>query len=164
MGMAGAFLQISQDKLEQLQTDPMQLEEMADEMFGRFRSGEGFCTVDKSWQTIHFLLAGEPWGGNSIEAQAILGGTEIGPDMGYGPARYLDSQQVKQVAEALGQISVEELSTRFDPEALAREDIYAFSAEYAVDELEMAQDYYTELQQFYAKSAAQNDAVLLMIT
>ena len=170
MGMAGTFLRISQEKLEQLRSDPNSIESLVEQFFtSRFsieRSGDSeLCDVDKSWQTIHFMLSGgNPWGGNTIEAQAIMGGAEIGPDLGYGPARYLTSDQVKQVSQALAPITQEEFSNRFDPQAMAAADLYAFDLEYAEDELEMAQDYFGELKKFYARSAQQNDAVLLLIT
>ena len=48
----------------------------------------------------------------------ILGGTAIGDDMGYGAPRYLDAPQVKEAAEALAALPVDELRQRFKPAEL----------------------------------------------
>ncbi len=163
MGMAGNFIRISTQQLEQLNANSDAMESFADELFdGGFQGA--ICDVDKSWQTIHYLLSGEAWGGSSVEAQAIMGGTEIGPDLGYGPARYLTAEQVKQIASALNNISQDDLSKRFDPETMATAGLYAFDIEYAQDELEMANDYFDELKRFYQTTADENNAMLLVIT
>ena len=164
MGMAGNFLRIPADQLHNLKSNPNELDSLVEDLFSGGVDYERFCDVDKSWQSIHFLLAGEPWGGESTEAQAVLGGVEFGPDLGYGPARYHDPERVKQIWSSLSSISVEELTDRFDPLAMQRADIYAFDPEYAEDELEMAQDYYEELRRFYSEAAEEDNAVLLFIT
>ena len=45
--------------------------------------------IDKDWHGLHFLLTGEPYPNETPLAKAILGGTEIGDDISFGPARYL---------------------------------------------------------------------------
>ncbi len=162
MSMAANFVRISQQQLDQLKADPSAVEAFADELF-EGDVGDGVCDVDKSWQTIHYLLTGQAWGGQSPAAQAIMGGTEIGPDLGYGPVRCLDADQVKRVATALNEISAEELANRFDAEAMESQGIYAFSAEDADEELEMAKDYFNQLKDFYQETANREQAMLLLI-
>src|SRR5271165_1779219 len=71
--------------------------------------------IDKSWHGIHFLLTSSAWGGTPPLSNAVLGGTEFGPDLGYGPARYLTPDQVKEVAAGLDRITGETLRGRFNP-------------------------------------------------
>src|SRR5271163_2074263 len=51
-------------------------------------------TLEKSWHCLHYLLTGTAWETGTVLGKTILGGTEIGPDMGYGPARYLVPNEV----------------------------------------------------------------------
>src|SRR6185312_399033 len=61
--------------------------------------------IHKSWHGLHWLLCQEPWDGPEPLKHAVLGGQEIGEDMGYGPARLVDATTVRAVAEALANIS-----------------------------------------------------------
>jgi hypothetical protein len=69
--------------------------------------------IDKSWHGIHFLLTGSAWGGKPPLSNAVLGGKEFGQDLGYGPARYLTPDQVKEVAAALDEITEATLRAQF---------------------------------------------------
>ncbi len=165
--MTAGFLRVESQQLKQLQADPDSLETMLDNVFEMGMGGskrDDYCDVDKSWQTIHYLLSGgDPWNVTNTESQAVLGGTEFGPDMGYGPPRFLSVEQVKQVAEAIAPIDEAELERRFDPKAMAGADLYAFSHDHPEDELEMAQHYFKDLRTFYSDAAQQDAAVLLFI-
>jgi hypothetical protein len=91
---------------------------------------------------------------------AILGGTPIGGDVGYGPARFLDPGQVREVASALAALSKEGLARRFDLRAMSAAKVYACDDE---SELELAQHYFEHLVRYYADAAARGNAVLLYI-
>lgn len=162
MSMTACFQSISAGDLQTIKDDPTLVESYADNYCGRRSEGD-FCDIDKSWQTIHYLISGEVWEGASPQAQVVLGGTEIGDDLGYGPARYHDPEQVKHLANSISDIDSRELARRFDPEAMQRHCIYSFSAEYATDELELAQDYFEELKNFYSSAANRGDAILAFI-
>lgn len=159
MSMTACFQTVSANDLRDIKNDPALIESYADNVFGGRAEGE-FCDIDKSWQTIHYLISGEVWNGSSPQAQVVLGGTEIGEDLGYGPARYHEPAQVQQLADSISDIDSKELAKRFDPEAMERYSLYAFSSEYATDELEMAQDYFQELKSFYSNAASRGDAIL----
>ena len=98
-------------------------------------------------------------GRSAILQNAILGGTEIGPDVGYGPARFLTPRQVREVNLALAQISADELARRY-PHAL-RAAGYTDGSD---DDLEAAQDLFERLAMYYKDAAAQGNAMLLYIT
>jgi len=45
-------------------------------------------SLDKAWHGLHYLLCGALEPAPGPLGQAVFGGTEIGEDQGYGPARY----------------------------------------------------------------------------
>jgi hypothetical protein len=55
----------------------------------------------------------------------VFGGTEIGEDQGYGPARYFTPSQVAEIAATLRSPSLEPvLHTRFDAAGMTQLGIY----------------------------------------
>src|SRR5205814_4561024 len=62
--------------------------------------GKGI-SLDKAWHGLHYLLCGAAEPAPGPLGQAVLGGTEIGEDLGYGPARYFTAAQTSQIAQAL---------------------------------------------------------------
>lgn len=116
--------------------------------------------LEKSWHALHYLLTGRPDEAPPPLGNAILGGTEIGEDIGYGPARFLSPVQVREVAAALASISTEELARRFNLEAMVRANVYPVRDE---SELELAQQYFERLSRFYAHAAAAGNAMILYI-
>jgi hypothetical protein len=61
--------------------------------------------LEKSWHVLHYLLTGKAEKAPPPVGNAILGGQDIGGDLGYGPARFLTPQQVREVRIALSAIS-----------------------------------------------------------
>jgi hypothetical protein len=118
--------------------------------------------IQKAWHGLHFLLAGsidlspEPLG------QAILGGTEIGDDTGYGPPRYHDAKAVVAIADALSSISPETLGSRYDAEALNAADVYPGGWEDEENRSWLI-DAYTDVLAFYTGVAARGNAALLYL-
>jgi hypothetical protein len=89
-----------------------------------------------------------------------LGGQEIGDNLGYGPARFLTPQQVREVAAALASISKVDLRGRFDLKAMMAANIYPVRDS---SELELAQDHFEPLSHYYAEAAASGNAMLLWV-
>lgn len=161
MSMIGNFMQIAADDLEALIQQPDSVESYLFSEDDRFPE---CCCVDKAWHGIHFLLACNPGDGEDPTAKAVLGGTEIGDDLGYGPARYLTVAEVQEVADAIRPIDREELARRFNARAMAEADIYAFQPEDAEAELEYFTSYYEELKRYYEDAAKNGKAMLLFLT
>jgi hypothetical protein len=137
--------------------------------------------VDKAWHAIHWLLTGSPdetapasrrrglfrrsSGGpeTGAERHAVLGGTPIGADDGYGPARLLTPDQVAAVAAALEPLTPEALGHRVDLVAMEAADLYPG----IWDEENVYEEYlgpsYEVLRNLYLEAAAEGAAVLLAI-
>jgi Domain of unknown function (DUF1877) len=95
-----------------------------------------------------------------------LGGTEVGEDVGFGPARYLTPEEVKEVAAALRNVSKEDLVQRYVPSAFEEANIYPAAGIWEA-ESDLALEYllraFEKMLAFYEAVAAQGDAVLLFI-
>jgi hypothetical protein len=123
-------------------------------------ASEDGLNLEKSWHVLHYLLTGKAESVPPPLGNAILGGQEIGKDLGYGPARFLTPQQVREVATALASISRDDLSKRFDLKAMMRAKIYPVRDK---SELELTQEYFEQLARYYANAAKSGNAMLLWI-
>jgi hypothetical protein len=121
---------------------------------------ENGLNLEKSWHVLHYLLTGETEEAQPPLGNAILGGKEIGDDLGYGPARFLTPQQVQEVASALASMKKEDLASRFDLDAMIKAQIYPVRDE---SELELAQEYFEDLSRYYADAAVAGNAMLLYV-
>jgi hypothetical protein len=127
---------------------------------------DNFPALDlaKNFNAIHFILDGSAYEITSIAGQAIFGGQEIGENLGYGPARFLTSEEVKVVATELAQISEADFRAKFDPVALKEEAIYPYSmGEITKDEGDILAYYYNDLVNYYQDAAQRGNAMLLYL-
>ena len=123
--------------------------------------------MDKAWHAIHFLLTGTAWGGDPPLNFIAAGGTEIGDDLGYGPARGLTSAEVRTLASALKALPRDSLLQRFDPAALTAAEIYPDIWDRAPEEDDTrgyVAEYYEQLRSFILDAAAAGEALLISIT
>jgi len=131
---------------------------------GPVQEAEGeVLDLHKSWHGLHWLMCQSVWEGPEPYRSAILGGEEIGDDIGYGPPRLVEPRQVEEVARALSALSASQLMQRFDGEAMERQDIYPGNFSDDGDWRSDLRRDYERLRKFYRESAAQGCAVLSWI-
>ena len=83
-----------------------------------------YC-LEKEWHGVHFLLSGTADEAPFPQGFLVSGGQELShTDSGYGDARYFGPEQVGEIANFLDPISVDDLSARYDPVAMAEAQIY----------------------------------------
>ena len=70
------------------------------------------------WLALHHLLTGGFHLVASPLSRAILGGTAFREDVGYGPARFIWTEEVQEIATALASVTHEDLGRRYDPAGL----------------------------------------------
>jgi hypothetical protein len=168
MGMTASFRRLSSEDLSRLVDDPQLLADYLGEEdpsgdFGPFVE----LDIDKAWHAIHFLLTGTAWEGDHPWNFIVKGGTAIGGDLGYGPARALTSAQVREIAAALESMPVEKLSERFDAKALTAAQIYPQIWDRPAEEddtREYVTSYYEELCDFVLAAAAKGEAMLVYLS
>lgn len=117
--------------------------------------------LDKAWHAIHFTLNGKAWEGEEPLSLAVLGGEEVGEDLGYGPARYLIPEQVNAVSTALSDITPEIFGGQFNHAVLAAAGIYPeIWEDEGAGSLEYVLPFYDALRTFYRSAAERGDAIL----
>ena len=159
MSMIGNFLAISPDQLTELVNEPALIDSLLYPEGGP--DPERHLDIDKSWHAIHYVLNGSTWDGEGPLAFAVLGGEEIGEDVGYGPARYLDPDRVKTISAALSFVGPLEFNTKFNPSAWDAAEIYPHGwSDTGPEALEYVAHYYSLLSSFYRAAAERGDAVL----
>ena len=128
--------------------------------------GDTEIDLDKAWHGIHYLLTGSAETYGTLASKVIMGGEDIGPDQGYGPAQLLYPEEVKAIAQLLEQTTPEMLRGRFKPKEMTRADVYpGVIWERDGDEaLEYVLDSYKKLVAFYKRAAERGQAVILAIS
>lgn len=119
--------------------------------------------LHKDWQLLHWGITGQVDEAPGPLGQAVLGGEELGEDLGYGPARLLAPSEVKAVASALGRLALDDLRRQLaqpPPEEVYSADFLVEEGEEAVEEVV---ELFGELVAFYREAAAQGQAVLLWL-
>jgi uncharacterized protein DUF1877 len=111
---------------------------------------------------VHYLLCGAAEPDSTILGQAVMGGTDIGDDFGYGEARYFTANQVAETARELRRANLEaEIKARFDPARMSSAGIYPGGWEVTGGEWLM--DEFRRLRDFYANASEHGFAVLTCI-
>jgi hypothetical protein len=119
-------------------------------------------SIDKAWHGLHYLLCGMPEPAPGPLGQAVFGGTEIGEDQGYGPARYFSPAQVAEVAIALQSPGLErELHARFDAATMTQLGIYP--GVWEPDDHDWLIDAFHTVRDFYTGASQAEQAVVTLI-
>ena len=119
-------------------------------------------SLDKAWHGLHYLLCGALEPAPGPLGQAVFGGTEIGEDRGYGPARCFSPVQVAEIAAAFQSPSLEsELHARFDAEVMTQMGIYP--GVWETDDHGWLIDAFRTLRDFYAAASKAGQSVVTAI-
>jgi hypothetical protein len=167
MSMIGNFRALPDEDLQALLADPTRVEQLLyASFFGGGSNGHGDeIEVDKAWHGLHFLLTGSAWEGNFPLNFIVVGGEEVGDDLGYGPARALSSDDVRKIDAAFEPLTPEELGRRFDAQRMTELQIYPFGWSHDPDgELEYLLEFYTELRAFVRRTAERRHALLVYLS
>jgi len=125
----------------------------------------GYTSLEKSWHGLHFTLTGEEWGEDGPRAFLLAGGEPVGDDLGYGPGRLLEPEEVAQVANALAAITDAEFAQRFDVQQLADREIYPqIWDEDPAALLDEYRSYFHQMRTFMHEAARRGDGVLVVIS
>jgi hypothetical protein len=122
MPMIGYLRPVSDAEIVRLLANPGQVTRF---LYGSDADGRERVGLDRAWHAIHYSLTGSRLGGEEPLNFLVAEGTPVGDvDVGYGPARVLSSVEVRALADALAQISPEDLAHRVDLARFDEEDIY----------------------------------------
>ena len=179
MGMYCTLMQVAEDELQQIRSDPEALSSLLKREGATSPAPTSPATppgsssrptptirlvsLEKMWQGLHFLLTGEPFGGKPPLSLALLGAHPL-DEQEEGSNLVLGPPEVQAVATALSALTHEELDRRFDPGQFAAAEIYPGVWDEDREEL-LAEllGYFDELVAFYQDAARCENAVLIDI-
>jgi hypothetical protein len=122
---------------------------------------EGQADLEKAWHAIHYVLTGSHEPDGTPLGDAVLGGVELGPDLGHGRARLICAERVVQISEALAKV---DFAANFEQVDKSPERLTAI---YRGAHLAIAYDYlahwYPGLVEIYARAASQDKAMLVYL-
>ncbi len=162
MSMIGNFLSVTEAELNQYIDDSGLLIDRVSDIDSE---SQNWIDIDKSWQAIHYILTKDPWEGRVPESLVVLGGVEIGDDLGYGPGKYITPSEVKIVAAILKNLNHEKIRSEYDPEAYEEMEIYPSGIwqEEKMEAIEYVLSYLEPLSKFYERAAKEGLAVIKYI-
>ncbi|MFC7687062.1 YfbM family protein [Ureibacillus sp. GCM10028918] len=158
MELIASYIRVTSDFLMHIKSETKEIEDV---VFQNVKLEDREFDIDKAWHGIYFLLTGiadlqKPI--ESLSGLAIFGGTEIGSDLGYGPLRYLEVEEVKDIANALEIVSVREFATRYKEIEINKFDIYPFDGQWTEEDKEYLVENFKALVEFYRLAANQGEA------
>ncbi|MBL4684557.1 MAG: YfbM family protein [Nannocystaceae bacterium] len=167
MGMRSYFYALNRDGLSRLRFRPDSVETiMLGSDPGQTTGQSGFefpvveCSIDKAWHGIHFLLT------RTTDEQplplgfVLSGGTNVGGDLGFGPARLFSPEQVDEISTALEPFDAAFVAERFDHATLCEHEIYSTDEGREEDDREYLCESFSELRAFMRAAGDRGDGVL----
>lgn len=160
--MTGRYRQITPQQLDEMKHVPARVAEI---LISQPQEPGMAIDVDKAWHGLHYVVTGTAQGGHAPLSMAVLGGTEIGGDVGYGPAKYLTPEEVKEVAKALAGLDEAALRAKFNPKAMADAKVYPEDLwEGEDDAFEYLLENFAMLSIFFQDASARGNAVLFYLS
>jgi hypothetical protein len=166
MGMIGNVIRVSQYELNSFLNNSEILEEKIDNE-GNYET-EWSLDLDKSWDGINYILTGDILGGLETEPnklQRALFSFQVideDQDLGYGPAYYLTSSQVKETNSELEKITNENFMSKFNGSEMNELGIYP--EVWTEDEsLEYLLENFTAFKEFYKKASENQEAIITFL-
>ena len=167
MGMTGKFVALPTEVFSALRSDPAALDEYLYPEDGddpdQVHSECDFFDVQKLWHGIHFLLTGTPSEAPPPLGLVVLGGQECGADTGYGPPRFLEPRQVREVATALDHFPVDDVAAKYRPADLDAVKVYPSNWVQVPGRLREAVGALKDVIAFYREAAEQGKVVIKYI-
>ena len=166
MGMYAGYYQISGTELEHLrQLDERALMERAEALTED--ENVETCDLDKMWDALHFVLTGDTLSDAADHdplSEAVCGSDFLARQIHAGG---IPAKRVKEIAQALHEVDFAARLAALQMSDFAAADIYPAIWDRPDEEddiREELQEYFADLQAFYAHAAEQGNAVLVMIS
>jgi hypothetical protein len=164
--MIGILLRVSSSELKSYLENSSLLEERV--YPEEYSEDSCHLNLDKAWENIYFLLTG--YSSSDFEnatpplSLIFFNGAPIDEnlDMGYGPATYATTEEVKEIAKALPESNKELLRAKF--ESLKSNDavLYPFAPN-SEDLFDWIFENYESMKEFYEIASKNEQAVISFI-
>ena len=125
-----------------------------------------FIDIGKSWTGIIFLLTGQNFENATGGLSRIFFSGELidkEQDLGYGPAHYLNSDEVKSLNDTISKIELEDLKSKFNTKRMTELEIYPQVWDRGDSEFEYLSENFVKLKEFYSEAVQNNQAVIMIL-
>ncbi len=120
--------------------------------------------LHKNWHILHYIFCRQPWDGPLPAATLLHGGAELGEvDVGYGPARLLNHEEVEKFSNYLHALEKDRYASSITREELEENEIYVYSEEWAKEFADDLWDYVEELQAFFKNASSRGHGIVLYL-
>jgi hypothetical protein len=125
MGMVWVARLANQDQTAEIMANPDSTYDFINPEEGYGEGGEAdVLDLDKEWHGAHHLLTGSAERVDDPLGLILANFEEVGEDNGYGPAWYVSPDRLRAFHEASSALDATSLRDRYDPDAMAREQVY----------------------------------------
>lgn len=158
MGMIGYLKRIDPQRLAALI-------EGKEELYDYIHGEDGAeLDLDKAWHGLHYLLCGDPWGGEAPLSEALMGGKPLNEEEQEDIiVRYLTPEQVREVSDTLEATEPQTLANNFDPDDMNDAPVYPASDWNDEGELDYLMGYYQPMRDHYRAAAEAGEAMLIYV-
>ena len=122
--------------------------------------------LNQAWHILHYLLSGNVAEGNWPSTFIMSGGQEIGPDLGYGPARLLTTEFSADVADFLAAQSLQSLDAAYVQHDIEAANIYWQVSSEITDRRRQIEELWSvtqDMRSFFQKTVQVHGAALIQI-
>jgi hypothetical protein len=167
MGMRAYHLMVSPLELQEYISDSSRLMQRFISHYTNHDTA--FLKTDESWGGLFFLMTGKSVFDeqNNLPPLSwfITGPQVIDPEqvMGYTPAYYTTVEQTLELSQKWHQVSIPELTNRFNPEVMTTLGIYPMMWD-EKESFDYLKHHFLELKTFYSQAVEKSYAVISFIS
>jgi len=120
-------------------------------------------SLDKNWHLLHYLLARDPWKGPLPQA-TLMGGDPLGTvDVGYGPARLVQPEQISDFLAYLHTLDKQAYASDVTSQELEEQEIYGAYPEWTPRDAEDLWEYIEDMKSFFQAATTNNECIILYL-
>ena len=164
--MIGNLLRVSSAELQAYLADSSQLEARIYQDSG---TDPALVDIDKTWDGIVFLLTGNALSEGAHQhplARVLFSGQLVDEDqdLGYGPAHYLQPDEVAELQPQLAALTATELQSRFNPAKMTELGIYPGIWDEGAEAFDYLLQGFTTVQEHYAEAAQRGEGMVTFLS
>lgn len=122
------------------------------------------CDLDKAWHAIHYMLTGSSEAGEFPLNFLMIGGQEIGENLGYGSVRFLTMNQVKKLKQSFDDISLTTFRQKYNPAELNEYEVYPLTKNWTQEQESWIVEEYESLKIFIDQASQDSKGIYVIIS
>ncbi|KOP68226.1 hypothetical protein AMS62_25475 [Bacillus sp. FJAT-18019] len=161
MGMYGYYFALDDKLVQQIDAGEIELKSL------NIKDYPGL-DIDRTWESIHYLLCGDIAEGEPPLSYVVPITTERGIDFGSFGAFSLRADQVAEAHQKISEINEEQLRSLYDFPTMIKEEVYPLepgmvSVEDEDEFFAFLLQHFNEIRRFYSQTAAEGKGLIFYI-